>query len=151
MTLECLICLWLMNMSASGVRRSVMGLEGALTTPSTCTSARLVVKQWFYARWYIPIEMSNFMREQDKLTTPSSCTSARGVGIKHISFSNKECLIQILSQYFRIFLGYRVLASKTYPICQLRVEKQCWRVKVAGGLKRVVCSFGNDIIGEIKM
>ena len=67
-----------------------MGLEAALTTPSTCTSARLVVKQWLYTRWYIPIEKSNFMREKDKLTTPSSCTSVKGV----------------LSKYYHNIFGY---------------------------------------------
>ena len=40
-----------------------------------------------------------------------------------VMYKCQGCIIQILSQYFRIFLGYRVLASKTYPICQLRVEK----------------------------
>ena len=40
-----------------------------------------------------------------------------------VRYKCQGCIIQILSHNFRIFLGYRVLASKTYPIFQVRVEK----------------------------
>ena len=88
-----------------------MGLEGALTTPSTCTSARLVVKQWFLCEVIHSDGKEQFYegkRQTDKSIVMYKC---------------QGCILQILSQYFRIFLGYRVLAFKTYPICQLRVEK----------------------------
>ena len=90
-----------------------MGLEGALTTPSTCTSARLVTG----CDGMVMCEVIHSNRKEQfyegKRQTDNSI----------VMYKCQGCIIQILSQYFRIFLGYRVLASKTYPIFQVRVEK----------------------------
>ena len=61
-----------------------MGLEVAPTTPSTCTSARLVGKEQFY---------------EGKRQTDNSI----------VMYKCQGCIIQILSQCFRIFLGYSSL------------------------------------------